>query len=81
MLELTSTNGASLLKEKWSQSLYDRNSRPAEYLTDIVVHPAGKAAVISCYVGKLRVLTFKNGKVDSNFDIMSVILLSSSPLG
>lgn len=58
------------LTDAWSESLFDRNGRHAEYVTDIIVHPAGRAAVVSCYTGKLRVLSFKAGQVDKNFDVM-----------
>ncbi|KIP10587.1 hypothetical protein PHLGIDRAFT_125454 [Phlebiopsis gigantea 11061_1 CR5-6] len=68
LLKYTETEESSFLTDVWSDSLFDRNSRPAEYLTDIIMHPAGRAAVVSCYVGKLRILTFKAGKVDKNFD-------------
>ncbi|GJE83978.1 DNA damage-binding protein 1 [Phanerochaete sordida] len=58
------------LREKWSTDLHDRNARHAEYLNDIVVHPAGRAAIISCYAGKLKVVTFKKGGVDKDFDVI-----------
>lgn len=70
LLKFDDSNESPELKDIWSESLFDRNARHAEYLTDIVVHPAGRAAVVSCHIGKLRVLTFKAGKVDKNFDVM-----------
>ena len=60
------------LTEKWTCSLHDRVARPAEYLNDIIVHPAGRVAIVSCYTGKLKVLTFEGGDVDKNFDVMCV---------
>jgi DNA damage-binding protein 1 len=63
------------LTEIWSSSLYDRHARHAEYLNDIIVHPAGRAAVVSCYAGKLKVITLNDGKVNRDFDVMSVSTL------
>ncbi|EKM59045.1 uncharacterized protein PHACADRAFT_181065 [Phanerochaete carnosa HHB-10118-sp] len=58
------------LDEKWFADLHDRNARHAEYLNDIVVHPAGRAAAVSCYAGKLKVVTFKKGGVDKHFEVI-----------
>ena len=81
LLEYHTDKGTPELTETWSSSLYDRHARHAEYLNDIIVHPAGRAAIVSCYAGKLKVVTFKNGKVDSDFDVMSVSLSASVSAG
>lgn len=60
------------LTEKWSTDLHDRNARHAEYLNDVIVHPAGRVAIVSCYAGKLKVVTFKKGGVEKHFDVMYV---------
>ncbi|KAG6837618.1 hypothetical protein H0H93_006139 [Arthromyces matolae] len=51
-------------------SLYERTASEAVYFTDIVVHPSGKAAVVSCYKGKLRVIKFKAGNHEEDFDVV-----------
>ncbi|KAG6887255.1 hypothetical protein C0992_013155 [Termitomyces sp. T32_za158] len=51
-------------------SLYERTPRPAEFFTDIVVHPSGKVAVVSCYVGKLRIVKLKAGNYEEDFDVV-----------
>lgn len=70
LLALEVGGETSELKEQWTTDLHDRNARHAEYLNDIVVHPAGRAAIVSCYAGKLTVVVFKKGKVDKHFEVI-----------
>ncbi|KAH0586144.1 hypothetical protein H2248_007410 [Termitomyces sp. 'cryptogamus'] len=63
------SSGSQLTATK-QLSLYERTPRSAEYFTDIVVHPSGKVAVVSCYVGKLRVIKFKAGNHEEDFDVV-----------
>ncbi|GLB38302.1 putative CPSF A subunit region [Lyophyllum shimeji] len=63
--------GIGELKATKQLSLYDRISEIAEFCTDVVVHPSGKLAVVSCYKKRLRVVTFKSGVYDKNFDVQS----------
>ncbi len=58
------------LETIWSLSLFDRYARHAEFVTDIVMHPSGSVAVVSCYIGKLKVLHFKDGVIHRDFDVM-----------
>lgn len=51
-------------------SLYERTPRPAEFFNDILVHPSGKLAVVSCYAGKLKIINLKAGRYQDDFDIM-----------
>ncbi|KAG6878094.1 hypothetical protein C0993_012421 [Termitomyces sp. T159_Od127] len=51
-------------------SLYERTPRSAEFFNDIVVHPSGKLAVASCYVGKLRIIKLKAGDYEEDFDVV-----------
>ena len=60
------------LKCTWHSSLYDRVARHAEFFTDIVVSPSREVAVVSCYVGKLKVVHILDGEVHSDFDVMYV---------
>ncbi|KAF5382718.1 hypothetical protein D9615_002834 [Tricholomella constricta] len=64
------SSGAGELTAKKSLSLYERTLRPAEFFSDVVVHSSGKLAVISCYTGKLKIVTFKSGNHDQDFDVM-----------
>lgn len=52
LLEYRNTEDASLLKATWSSDLHDRQSRHAEFFTDIVTTTFGEVAVVSCYAGK-----------------------------
>jgi len=59
---------AQLIVQK-SLSLFERLPRIAEFFTDFLIHPSGKLAVVSCYAGKLKVITLKVGTVQEEFDI------------
>ncbi|KAG6854676.1 hypothetical protein C0991_003324 [Blastosporella zonata] len=63
-------SSGSQLSVKKELSLYERTPRPAEFFTDVVVHPSGKVAVVSCYTGKLRVVKLKAGNYDEDFDVV-----------
>lgn len=56
----------------WHCSLYDRAARHAEFFTDITVAPSRDLAVVSCYVGKLKVVHFSEGDVKTEFDVKYV---------
>ncbi|ESK85005.1 uv-damaged dna-binding [Moniliophthora roreri MCA 2997] len=49
--------------------LYERGCRPAEHCTDVIVHPNGKVAAVSCYGGRLKILTLKAGCIDMQTDV------------
>lgn len=66
--------GIATLESKQYVSLQDRTSRHSEFVNDIIVHPSGKVAVVSCYTGKLRIVTFKDGKIERDYDAMYVSL-------
>lgn len=50
-------------------ALYERTPRAAEFFNDVLVHPSGKLAIVSCYTGKLKVITFKAGNYEGDFDV------------
>lgn len=50
-------------------SLYERNARPAEFFNRCIVDRKGRAAVVSTYAGKLRVIELEEGRVKSSFDV------------
>ncbi|KAK7682424.1 hypothetical protein QCA50_014629 [Cerrena zonata] len=52
-----------------SVSLHDRNAQHAEFCTDAIVSPDGEVAIISCYKGKLRVLSLDEGKILDSVDV------------
>ncbi|KAH8104484.1 mono-functional DNA-alkylating methyl methanesulfonate N-term-domain-containing protein [Cristinia sonorae] len=52
-----------------SVALHDRIARHAEFCNDILVDPTGAVAIVSCYAGKLRVLTLKKGLIEQEFDV------------
>jgi hypothetical protein len=56
-------------------NLYSKGSRPAEYFTDVVIHPSGDLAVVSCYTGTLKVINIQDGQYTSDVDVMCVIIL------
>ncbi|KAJ7164666.1 CPSF A subunit region-domain-containing protein [Mycena crocata] len=66
--------------------LAERNQRPAEFFNDVVVHPDGKLAVVSCYTGKLKGIVLSAGNYKTDFDasvmeltIISLAFLPSEP--
>jgi len=50
--------------------LYEQTLRPAEFFNDILIHPSGKLAVVSCYVGKLKIINLKAGRFKDDFDVL-----------
>ena len=55
------------------EDLYERGGRPAEYCNDVLVHPDGKVAVVSCYVGRLKVIVISKGEPDLYVDVQYVL--------
>ncbi|KAJ7202805.1 mono-functional DNA-alkylating methyl methanesulfonate N-term-domain-containing protein [Mycena pura] len=47
---------------------HNHNQRPAEFYNDVIVHPGGKLAIVSCYTGKLKGIVLKTGNYVSDFD-------------
>lgn len=72
LLKYDASSETPYLKTAWSSDLYDRHARHAEFFTDIVTSAFGEVAVVSCYVGKLKVVCFDKGKVSKDFDVMLV---------
>lgn len=50
----------------------NHNQRPAEFFNDVLVHPDGKLALVSCYTGKLKVVVLNNGNYKSDCDASCV---------
>lgn len=69
ILALSRSNESYSLISKGQISLYDRHASQAEFCTDIALHPSGHLAVVSCYKGKLTVVSFKKGSFDDHFDV------------
>ena len=53
---------------------HNHNQRPAEFFNDVIVHPGGKLAIVSCYTGKLKGIVLKAGNYVSDFDASCVHL-------
>lgn len=64
-----SESGARELTTRKQLQLYERTPRPAEFLNDVLIHPSGKIAVVSCYTGKLKIVKFKAGNYQEDFDV------------
>lgn len=64
-----SEDGIAQLVAKRELSLYERSPRPAEFCNDLLVHPAGTLAIVSCYTGKLKVIKLKAGNYAEDFDV------------
>ncbi|KAF8895272.1 CPSF A subunit region-domain-containing protein [Infundibulicybe gibba] len=73
LFSYTESDGTLSIKKQLS--LHERTPRQAEFFTDVVVHPSGKVAVVSCYAGKLKVVKFKAGNYESDFDVSASIAL------
>jgi DNA damage-binding protein 1 len=71
---------AQLIVQK-SLSLFERLPRIAEFFTDFLVHPSGKLAIVSCYAGKLKVITLKAGNFQEEFDVSYVQFLLNTSCG
>ncbi|KZT73848.1 hypothetical protein DAEQUDRAFT_357103 [Daedalea quercina L-15889] len=70
VLEYTADRqGSPSLVSKDYVELHDRVARPAEFVTDVLVSPSGRVAVVSCYTGKLKLIHFKEGKKPEAFDV------------
>lgn len=52
-----------------TDSLHERGARPTEFFTGAIVDPSGEVAIISSYVGKLKVLELNDAKIVSDFDV------------
>lgn len=61
-------DGVAELQLAHQLPLYERTPRPAEFFNDILVHPSGKLAVASCYVGKLKIINLRAGRYQDDFD-------------
>ncbi|KAG6831954.1 hypothetical protein H0H92_006555 [Tricholoma furcatifolium] len=83
-LSYTKDSSGSRLTATKQLSLYERTTRPAEFFTDIVVHPSGRVAVASSYIGKLRIIKLKAGNYDEDFDVvlpeLNLLALTFLPL-
>ncbi|KAH9480543.1 DNA damage-binding protein 1a [Psilocybe cubensis] len=62
-------NGEGKLVVNKQISLYERLPRVAEFFTDFLVHPSGRLVVVSCYASKLKIVTFKGGNYQQDFDV------------
>ncbi|KAF5391270.1 hypothetical protein D9757_001966 [Collybiopsis confluens] len=67
--------GSRRLNRKYQISLEERGSRPSEFCTDVLIHSSGDFAVVSCYTGKLKVISLDDGQV-YNLQIFEHNLLS-----
>ncbi|KIL67911.1 hypothetical protein M378DRAFT_185481 [Amanita muscaria Koide BX008] len=81
-----SESGTGELIVKKQLPLFERSQRPAEFFNDILVHPSGQLAIVSCYTGKLKLIKLKAGNYQEDFDVslpelnvFSVIFLSIPP--
>ncbi|KAF7365431.1 CPSF-A domain-containing protein [Mycena venus] len=74
----SNTGGTLSVTKRLELSERNHNQRPAEFFNDILVHPDGKLALVSCYTGKLKVVVLKNGKYKSDCDasIMDSVIIS-----
>ena len=53
--------------------LYERAPRPTEFFNDVLVHPSGQLALVSCYTGKLKIIRIKAGNYKDDFDASCVL--------
>jgi len=67
-----SETGTGELTTRKQLSLHERTPRPAEFFNDVLVHPSGKLAVVSCYTGKLKIIKFRAGSYQEDFDVSCV---------
>jgi len=74
LLRYVSDNNPHLKCTK-SVSLHERNARPAEFFCGAIVNPSGNIAVLSSYVGKLKILELSDGEYSSDFDISCIRIL------
>ena len=72
ILTLEADSTTPYLSTLSSHSLYDRSAQHAEFCTDAVVSSDGVIAVVSCYKGKLKVLTLNEGIISDTTDVACV---------
>lgn len=72
VLEYQGKGGTGQLVDVGTVSLHDRIARHAEFCNTVTIDPTGSIAVVSCYVGKLRVLVFQDGTIEEEYDVMYV---------
>ncbi|KAH9841501.1 mono-functional DNA-alkylating methyl methanesulfonate N-term-domain-containing protein [Rhodofomes roseus] len=65
----TDGEGRPSLVSKHYVELHDRYARPAEFVTDVLVHSSGRIAVVNCYTGKLKLIKFREGKKPEVMDV------------
>lgn len=65
-------DGVRELKTDHYLSLFERSGRAAEFFTNVILDPSGNIVVISCYVGKLKVIVLDNGAYKCDFDVSYV---------
>ncbi|KAJ7430159.1 CPSF A subunit region-domain-containing protein [Mycena latifolia] len=63
-----STLTGSVLNTTKRLELLENNQRPAEFFNDVIVHPGGKLAIVSCYTGKLKGVVLNAGNYKDDFD-------------
>jgi DNA damage-binding protein 1 len=71
LIFLTYTGGSLIMT--YRLELFQRNQRPAEFFNDVIVHPAGKLAIVSCYTGKLKGIVLSAGNYKDEFDASCVL--------
>ncbi|KAF9013379.1 CPSF A subunit region-domain-containing protein [Cyathus striatus] len=75
--------GTPELIPKKQLPLYERTPRPAEFFNNVLLHPSGRLAVVSCYTGKLKFINLRAGNYDNDFDVtlpeLNVLSLSFLP--
>ncbi|TFK70374.1 hypothetical protein BDN72DRAFT_542903 [Pluteus cervinus] len=49
--------------------LFERIPRAAEFYNNVLMHPSGRLAVVSCYTGKLKIVHLKGGNHVKDFDV------------
>ncbi|KAF8208666.1 mono-functional DNA-alkylating methyl methanesulfonate N-term-domain-containing protein [Mycena galopus ATCC 62051] len=79
-LTYTQSNAGGTLSTTKRLELVERNhnQRPAEFFNDVLVHPDGELAIVSCYTGKLKVVALENGNYKSDCDasIAELVIIS-----
>lgn len=84
LIFLSLTQSGTVLTVTERLSLFERSSRPAEFLHDVVVSPCAQYAVVSVYTARLRiVLLDAEGQYDRDIDAsaMELNLLSIAFVG
>ncbi|KAJ7242817.1 mono-functional DNA-alkylating methyl methanesulfonate N-term-domain-containing protein [Mycena haematopus] len=75
---LTYTGGTLSTTKRLELVERNHNQRPAEFFNDVLVHPDGELALVSCYTGKLKVVALQNGNYKSDCDasITDLVIIS-----